>query len=67
MDVYTKVAEKVSNEIKTNQIFDDLNLDEESTNLIRQFCNRNTTKGPVMTIGYGAKPLHYEQIFNTQW
>ena len=25
LDVYTKVAEKVSNEIKTNQIFDDLN------------------------------------------
>ena len=56
MDVYTKVAEKVSNEIKTNQIFDDLNLDEESTNLIRQFCNSRkfTAKGPVMTIGYGA-------------
>ena len=55
MDVYTKVAEKVSHDIKNNRPFDELDLDEKSINLIRKFCsNRSTAKGPVMTIGYGA-------------
>ena len=57
-DVYTKVAEKVSHDIKNNRPFDDLNLDEKSINLIRKFCNnRSTAKGPVMTIGYGATKI----------
>lgn len=54
-DVYKKVANEVANLIEKQTPFSSLNLTNEELEAIKSFCiSRDTAKGPVMTIGYGA-------------
>ena len=61
VDVYKKVAVEVANLIDNNNPFSCLNLSNEELEVIKSFCiDRNTAKGPVMTIGYGA--THFSMV-----
>jgi len=61
VDVYKKVALEVANLIDNNNPFSCLNLSNEELEAIKSFCiDRNTAKGPVMTIGYGA--THFSMV-----
>jgi hypothetical protein len=54
-DVYKKVANEVANLIEMQKPFSSLSLTDKELETIKSFCiSRDTAKGPVMTIGYGA-------------